>query len=137
MYYVGPYVYHVGPSTQSACHPRFSTGASGLRGGISIVPACASRRFRHTKAAIGTTPHTATTGCFHLCQAIAETTIACNRHYSTGTIEGPQPWTPGRQCKSKRGLRAIPRASTAEFPYNCQLDNPYCRYSASEIAWHD
>ena len=41
-----------------------------------------------TIAAAGTTPHTATIGFSHLRQAISQA-ITANRHYSTGTVEGP------------------------------------------------
>ena len=41
-----------------------------------------------TTAATGTTPHSATTGCSHVCQTTG--VIAGNWHYySTGTTEGP------------------------------------------------
>ena len=41
-----------------------------------------------TIAAIGTTPHTAITGCSHVCHAISRALLEGNRHYSTGTMEG-------------------------------------------------
>ena len=44
----------------------------------------------HQVAENGSTPHTATTGCSHLCQANSLTLrIAGNRHHSTGAIKGP------------------------------------------------
>ena len=67
-----------------------------------------------TITATGTTPHTAITDCFHMCQAISQAiagnrhyrgittvtgTIAGNRLYSTCTIEGPLRYTGSRNYR--------------------------------------
>ena len=51
---------------------------------LCVVLVCAvnSRKYRHYNAT-GTTPHTATSGCYHPCQPISQALQG-----ATGTIEG-------------------------------------------------
>ena len=51
---------------------------------------CTIEGITGTISATGTTPHTDTAACSHLCQAISQALHAAgNRHDSTGTLGGP------------------------------------------------
>ena len=55
---------------------------------LSRAPVWACQRYRHHVPALHT-PHTATLGNPICCQAKSQANIAGRRHYSAGTIEGP------------------------------------------------
>ena len=85
---------HTYKHISTAMHTHICNTSYTCSSGPSMVPVCALRTIEgnnRTIAAYGTTPHTATAGYSHACQAVSHftSTIVSNRHYEGTTTVVP------------------------------------------------